>query len=1242
MIAFLNLVAASLLPAQINFTRHTITNNLRAAYWVHAQDIDKDGDLDLASAAFDGLDWWENNGQGGFSKHRVGSAKAAWSVFAEDLTGDGKVDIVGGSTADKEIILFKNNGNGFQRRLVETNFQDPESIVAADFDKDGDKDLLSCAVNDGVVAWWENRGGGFVKHHIDDLPRAHSIFAADLDRDGKIDVVASGSSKLRWYRNDGRGNFARKNLSSDGAWCVFAADVDGDGDNDILRTQRNNGDVDWFENSGNGRFSERNLATGFGESWSVVAGDLDGDGDADIAAAGFEGNVIHAWFNQGGGKFDAGAVVENVDTPRGVWIADLDRDGDGDIAAAIRGDRDLVWYEAKGKPKISAKITIESPNGGEVLAAGSSSDILWSSRGSINKVSVELSTDNGSSWSPIVATTGNDGKYDWLVPGPASDECLVRIADASGGGTVDISNSVFAIVADSDPDPGGAGPGLSFSPTDDARVSASNPTKNYGDKGTLRVDKEKLFSYLKFNISGISGTVAKAMLRLYVENGGDEGGAIYSVSNDYSDSGSPWTESGLTFKNAPGIAGTPINTLGLVEVDEFVEFDVTGAVSGDGVVSFGISSDSPDRVEYTSKEGAVPPTLIIETKAGDTPKPKKFSLNVTVDGSGTVSLDPPDGPYPEGAHVTLTANPAAGNEFVSWSGDASGSTTEVTVTMNGKREVTATFQPSSGDTGDSGSPVFFPIADAHVKSSKPSTNYGTSDNLRLRSASTSYRGYLKFNVTGISGGVQKALLRLYVNDASADGGSVHTVSNFRKGSSSQWTERDLTWNNAPDIGGSALASAGEVKNRQEVEFDVTAAVTGNGTVSFGLINKSSNSAKYDSKEGSNPPQLVVISGGGTGGGGNRAPIAFDDNARTSSGIAVTIHISANDTDSDGTVDVSTIKIVQDPASGAVLVNKFSGVATYTPNAGFAGEDSFTYTVRDNESATSNQATVAITVAGASSAGKLSFGPTDDAQIKFSSPTKNYGSKGTAKTEEGVFATYLKFKVAGTSGAITSAVLRMYVAGASKDAGSVYAVSDNFSGSGASWNENALNASNAPAVSGSEVARIGRASSGEYIDVDVTSAVRGNGLHSFAIVSESSDRAKFETKEGSNSPELVVEFGGSTAVTSGAMAGALTETLSASPGQLPESIALGANYPNPFNAGTSIQYALPENGHVRLFIYNLLGQIVRKLVDSDQTAGFKVARWDGKSEAGTDVGSGLYFARLEVAGTRLTRQIALQK
>ncbi|MBD3169064.1 MAG: T9SS type A sorting domain-containing protein [candidate division Zixibacteria bacterium] len=89
--------------------------------------------------------------------------------------------------------------------------------------------------------------------------------------------------------------------------------------------------------------------------------------------------------------------------------------------------------------------------------------------------------------------------------------------------------------------------------------------------------------------------------------------------------------------------------------------------------------------------------------------------------------------------------------------------------------------------------------------------------------------------------------------------------------------------------------------------------------------------------------------------------------------------------------------------------------------------------------------------------------------------------------------------------------------------------------------------------------------------------------------------------------------------------------------IPNDYALNQAYPNPFNAVTMLNYAIPENQHVTLKIYNLFGQLVDVPVDEYQTAGYKSVTWDASNYA-----SGIYFYKLEAGDYVSTKKMSLLK
>ena len=92
--------------------------------------------------------------------------------------------------------------------------------------------------------------------------------------------------------------------------------------------------------------------------------------------------------------------------------------------------------------------------------------------------------------------------------------------------------------------------------------------------------------------------------------------------------------------------------------------------------------------------------------------------------------------------------------------------------------------------------------------------------------------------------------------------------------------------------------------------------------------------------------------------------------------------------------------------------------------------------------------------------------------------------------------------------------------------------------------------------------------------------------------------------------------------------------------LPQEFALGHNYPNPFNPSTVIPYQLPTAGHVRLDVFNVLGQHVATLVDAERQAGFHAAKWNAADQAGQAMAAGVYIYRLTAGGQQQVQRMVL--
>jgi hypothetical protein len=628
----------------------------------------------------------------------------------------------------------------------------------------------------------------------------------------------------------------------------------------------------------------------------------------------------------------------------------------------------------------------------------------------------------------------------------------------------------------------GGPPIVVFNPTDDAQVRDSRANRNEGSSTTLRIKTASTSyrAYLKFQVTGFS-SVKSATLRLYCTDSSPHGGNVHTVSNSYAGTGTPWDEGGLTWNNAPAMSGSPLADAGAVSSSSWIELDVTNAISGDGIYSFGIQSNSNNSVRYSSKEGAKAPELVMERGSGpgntapialddNATTDEDVQLSVVVPGvlqndsdadgdplsaalasppaNGSVTLNA-DGSYvytpnanfngldgfsyiaSDGAGGSDTGsvsidvtpqNDAPTASADSWSvaknntlnvsapgvlandddidGDAL-SAVLATTTSNGVLTLNAdgsftyvpnsdysggdsfTYHSSDGSLQSAATQVdititdapttitLAPIADARVRSTSPGKNYGTDDPLRAKTDATSYKSYLKFDVVN-AGSVAQATLRMYCVDGSPLGGDIHLVSNHYAGTTTPWEELGITWDNAPTAPEPPIASHAAVSTDTWVEFDLTSAIPGDGTYSFCLQSTGTNSVRYNSREGTDPPELVLQTQGG-GDPGNTPPVATGETYPVDEDQVLTVAapgVLGNDGDDDG--DALTASVVDAPSNGQLQLAA-DGSFSYTPNANFNGSDAFTYRASDGNGGSATAA-VDINVAAVNDA------PSGDADV----------------------------------------------------------------------------------------------------------------------------------------------------------------------------------------------------------------------------------------------------------------------
>ena len=185
---------------------------------------------------------------------------------------------------------------------------------------------------------------------------AASVYAADIDGDGDIDVIGAAQFdyKISWWENvDGAGNTWNENIvsaSSGGAISVHAADINHDGAMDIIGAAFTDGTVVWWDNTNKDGtvWTPNTIATGFTGVTSVYGADIDGDGDTDIVGAAQNVSEVYCWTNENGSGTSWSSVYMGSSLspcPKNVYVDDMDLDGDLDVINTSDGYTGSTWEE---------------------------------------------------------------------------------------------------------------------------------------------------------------------------------------------------------------------------------------------------------------------------------------------------------------------------------------------------------------------------------------------------------------------------------------------------------------------------------------------------------------------------------------------------------------------------------------------------------------------------------------------------------------------------------------------------------------------------------------------------------------------------------------------------------------------------------------------------------------------------------------------------------------------------------
>jgi hypothetical protein len=312
-----------------------------------------------------------------FLKHKLTFGTRPWQIELADIDNDNDLDIVAAYAKDRVLAYYTNDGTGyFDSCVVVSEMIDSVSsvAVAADLNNDGKVDLVTRGSKS--IHWYKNLGNGNFSTILtisDSVYTFPKVYTADLDNDSLIDVLfwSYSDDKVGWYKNLGSGLFGPEQLlndSIDGPRSVWTADINNDGLQDVLSSSQYDSSVVWYENIGNGNFdSQQVIADTVARAGFTLASDLDNDGLMDVV---YQNDSTIVWKrNLGNGVFSTESIISNniVGGPNYVFPIDLDHDNDTDLIVPIKVMGMFYWHENLGGgifgPKQIISDSIDGPLG---------------------------------------------------------------------------------------------------------------------------------------------------------------------------------------------------------------------------------------------------------------------------------------------------------------------------------------------------------------------------------------------------------------------------------------------------------------------------------------------------------------------------------------------------------------------------------------------------------------------------------------------------------------------------------------------------------------------------------------------------------------------------------------------------------------------------------------------------------------------------------------------------------------
>lgn len=324
-----------------------------------------------------------------FRRIELQTGASPGGVEVADLNGDGRPDLVVTNESGTASI-YLNDGDGRFRQPAGSPFaagEQPNDVAIADFNGDKRPDLAFANHEAHSITVLLGDGKGGLKAApavpVNSVPHPHGIAAADLDRDGKVDLVVDswGQNRLELLRGDGNGHFAEWQMVSVGQHPYQRpriADVNKDGWPDLLASNLDSKDLSVLLGGPRGftTASGSPFAAGDGP-FGLATGDFDGDGHLDVAVVNSPSSAVQSGrdgltllLGDGSGRFamTAGSPLDTGSRPNRIATGDLDHDGHDDVAVSRPDNGSIVLFYLGPKAALQRREEISLGKGAKGVA----------------------------------------------------------------------------------------------------------------------------------------------------------------------------------------------------------------------------------------------------------------------------------------------------------------------------------------------------------------------------------------------------------------------------------------------------------------------------------------------------------------------------------------------------------------------------------------------------------------------------------------------------------------------------------------------------------------------------------------------------------------------------------------------------------------------------------------------------------------------------------------------------------